>query len=193
MAVIAYIKTGITRGRVMLGIEHDGECRGYSVSEATYVAIGAPHRFSEISDRDLDSIIFEDEVYRAMKKAISILSVSDKSEYVLTGKLITAGFSRAAADTAVAECVGRGYVDESRQIERLVEREANLSLRGRFYIKRKLVSKGYKGADIDRAISALTERGDVDFDANLERLFAKKGAHDEESRRALLYKYGYRI
>lgn len=193
MGKIMYVKNGTAKGRLILGIETDAGLSAYSVSEAMYLSLGSPPRFFEISERDLQDVIFEDERYRAMKKAVNILAASDKSAYMLMSKLIHAGFSKDAAKEAVDECRRRGYIDEARQLERLVEREANASLRGRFYIKRKLVAKGYSSADIDRAIRELTERGEVDFDANFEALVNKKAATSEEERRALMYKYGYRM
>lgn len=192
MAKILYIKEGVSKGRVLIGVDDGEDVKALSVTESTYLAIGAPTRYTELLQRDLDALITEDERYRAMKKAVSILAASDKSSYTLKMKLYQAGFSRESADEAVNECIGRGYIDEDRQLRRLVEREANESLRGRFYIKRKLVSKGYRGADIDRIIYELTDIGEVDFDANFERLAEKKGALDDEARLALKYKFGYK-
>lgn len=192
VAKILYIKEGVSKGRVLIGVDDGEDVKALSVTESTYLAIGAPTRYTELLQRDLDSLITEDERYRAMKKAVSILAASDKSSYTLKMKLYQAGFSRESADEAVNECIGRGYIDEDRQLRRLIEREANESLRGRFYIKRKLVSKGYRGADIDRIINELTDIGEVDFDANFERLAEKKGALDDEARLALKYKFGYK-
>ena len=66
MAGIIYIKEGSAKGRVTIGIDNDGEIKDYSVTIATYAAIGAPGRYSDVSDRDLDTIVAEDERYRAM-------------------------------------------------------------------------------------------------------------------------------
>ena len=85
-----------------------------------------------------------------------------------------------------------GYIDERRQIERAVLSEANRSLRGRSYITKKLISKGYSSADISEVTDELISRGELDFSASFELLCEKKGATTDEERRALLYKYGYR-
>ena len=193
MAEITYITEGSAKGRVTIGVSVDGECHAYSVTVATYSAIGAPARYSRIDDRDLDSIIAEDERYRAMKRAVSIIAASDKSAFTVRNRLRQAGFSSESAEYAVEECIARGYIDEERQLKRLVEREANESLRGKYYIKKKLLARGYRSADIDRAIRALIDDGELDFEANFEHLAEKKGAFDDGSRLQLLYKYGYRI
>ena len=193
MTEIAYIKEGSTKGRVTIGLNIDGECKAFSVTLATYSAIGAPGRYSDVSEREVDAIAAEDERYRAMKRAVSLLAASDKSAYTVRMRLRQAGFSFESIDAAVEECISRGYIDEGRQLRRLVEREANDSLRGRYYIKKKLLSRGYRSADIDRAIRGLEEDSEVDFDSNFERLAEKKSAIDEEARRQLAYKYGYRL
>ena len=104
-----------------------------------------------------------------------------------------AGFSSDASDIALERCNELGYLNEYEQVERAVEREANYKLRGRYYIKRRLSDKGYSLSDINRAIAALTERGDVDFDENFERLVEKKGALTEEEITKLKYRFGYKI
>ena len=108
-------------------------------------------------------------------------------------KLVRVGISYDAADTALDRISELGYLDEDRQLERAVEREANYKLRGRYYIKRKLSAKGYSSAAINRAIERLADSGEVDFKANFEALAEKKGITSEEDRFALEYKYGYRI
>ena len=191
MAKIKYIKTGSAKGRITLGIEYNGDCRGYSVLENTYFSLGSPPREYNLSDTAFARICCEDEEYRAMKKAVSLLAVSDKSTFTMRDKLVRCGFDRDVAQDVVLECVRRGYIDESRQLDRLVTKEANDALRGRMYIKRKLVGKGYRSADIDAAIDRMVAAGDIDFADNFERLAAKKGIEDVESRRILKYKYGY--
>ena len=193
MAEIIYIKEGSAKGRVTIGIENDGETKDYSVTIATYTAIGAPCKYSGISERDLDAVMAEDERYRAMKRAVSLLAASDKSVYNVSSRLRQLGYSAESVESAVQECLARGYIDEQRQLRRLVEKEANEALRGRYYIKKKLMSRGYRSADIDRAIGALEDDGELSFNDNFERLVYKNGADDEESRRKLAYKFGYKM
>lgn len=194
MPTILYIKPDDKRKRVIVGVE--GDDNGVStldISASTYTSVGSPERGACISERDLHSMIFEDEAYRALKKAVSYLSASDKSRYELRAKLLSAGFSREACDLAIERCLERGYIDEARQIERLATREANYKLKGKYYIKRKIAAKGYSPADVERAIARLVESGEIDFSANFEALAEKRGALDEESRTQLKYKFGYRI
>jgi hypothetical protein len=72
-----------------------------------------------------------------------------------------------------------------------VRNEANTSFRGRKRIIAKLASRGYAVGDIEAAIEALVASGEVDFEANFERLLEKEGGGEEAAHR-LRYKYGYK-
>ena len=193
MARVLFVKPVPNKKRIQLGILDDTGEATYTVSETTYLELGSPVSGVEIGPAVLGTVRFADECYRALKYAMSYLSHSDKSRFELKMKLVRAGISSEAADTALERLLELGYLDEARQLERAVEREANYKLRGRYYIKRKLSAKGYSSAAINRAIERLTDSGEVDFEANFETLAEKKGAISDEERFALEYKFGYRI
>lgn len=193
MAKVLFVRPISDKKRVQIGVfDEENECT-YTISETTYKTLGTISAGYNITDSDIGTIRFEDEYLKALKKAMGYLSLSDKSKYELKMKLIRAGFSAEASDTALERLAELGYLDEDRQLERAVEREANYSLRGRYYIKRKLSSKGYPISAISRAIDKLTDSGEIDFEANLERLAEKKGVTSFEDRLALEYKFGYKI
>ena len=193
MATVIFAKPVPSKKRIQIGILESGDEYTYTVTEATYKALGSPMCGYELSVADLGTVRFEDEYIRALKKAADCLSASDKSKFALKIKLLKAGFSSEASDVALERLCELGYLDESRQLERAVEREANYKLRGRYYIVRKLSSKGYSHSAISRAIERLTDSGEVDFKANFEILAEKKGILSDEERYALEYKFGYRI
>lgn len=193
MVTVLFAKCIPNKKGVQLGVLVDDEKCTFTVSEATYVALKSPGVGFEMSESDLGTVRFEDEYRRAFSKALGYLSLSDKSRFELKMKLLRAGFSGEASEMAISRILELGYLDEDRQLERAVEKEANYGLRGRYYIKRKLSSKGYSVYAISSAIDRLTERGEIDFSANFERLAQKKGAVTFEDRRALEYKFGYKI
>ena len=194
MATVLFVKPDEKKKRVGIGItEDDGTTVTLTVKERTYTSLGCPGRGDEIDEGDLADMRFEDEVIRAFRKATALIADVDRSRYELRCKLTLAGYSREAVDLAISACEKYGYIDESRQLERLIEREANRKLRGKYYIKRKLLSKGYSSSDIDRVTRLLVERGEVDFDANFNLLRQKKCPSDDTEITALKYKYGYRI
>ena len=179
-------------GRVILCFSEESEYSRLSVSAPLYSGIGSPRAGSEISEGDIDRLVREDTEWRVVQKSLSLLASSDKNKVELRRKLYECGFDREAVEMAVEYCVNLGYIDEVRQLSILVEREANRALRGRYYIKRKLLSKGYSSSDIDRVTDRLVEEGEVDFVLNFDLLCEKNGARDATSRKILAYKYGYR-
>ena len=193
MAKVLFVKANEKKTRYKLGVEDELDTLTYSVSAATYASIGAPQRGALLSECDLVDIRHDDEIYRATRKAYSLIGASDKSKYALRVKLLQARFSKEAADSAIERCLELGYLDEDRQLLRAVEKEANYSLRGKYGIKRKLAAKGYSLSDIDRAIRILVEQGDLDFDSNFELLSEKRGAQTDEEKLALKYRFGYKI
>ena len=193
MAVIQYVKRQEKSNLLLLGISEGEDSARYTVGAELYESLGAPDRGESLSDREMAEIIYADEEYRAKKKALSLLALADNNECNLRRKLLRYGIRREIAEAVVSEMVGRGYVDEIRQLERLVLREANEALYGKRKILARLVAKGYSLTDVKGVIARLSECGDVDFLRNRERLIERRlgdGAGEEEVKK-LLYKYGY--
>ena len=136
-----------------------------------------------------------DEEYRAKKKALSLLSYSDKNESGLKRRLSQAGFSKDVSEKCVEEMVSLGYIDEERQLRRIILNEANVKLRGPMKILPLLIGKGYSSEDIRRVMHELSDSGEIDFRANAKRLLEKRGVErtDTEEVKKILYRNGYKI
>lgn len=165
----------------------------YTVRVSVYTDIGSPCRGDVLTDDALQILRRADEYYRAKRAALSILSYGDNNERTLRTKLRARSISDEIASEVVAEMVSLGYIDEQRQLSRLISEEANRKLLGPRKIIPKLLSKGYSMKDVRRVIDELTSSGEVDFDENRERLLERQGylADDDEQIKKLLYKYGY--
>ncbi|MBE6533291.1 MAG: hypothetical protein E7676_07380 [Ruminococcaceae bacterium] len=195
MAQISYIRTSKDSLLLLLGIVEDGESQRYTISEQVYSSIGSPAAHTAIDERTLSIIKYADELYRAEKKALSLLAFADNNERTLTMKLARAGFSRDVCVEIAKKMVSLGYVNEKRQLERFLLNEANYKLRGPLKIMPYLVSKGYSSHEVRLVMDELVERGEIDFSENAGRLIEKKlggGATDEEKKK-LLYRNGYKI
>jgi SOS response regulatory protein OraA/RecX len=157
--------------------------------------LGSPSRGTAFTDEELSLIKSEDERIRATKKALSLLSYSDNNEKALVTKLHRAGFSRDIAVGVSEEMVRLGYIDESRQLERLILREANISLSGFGKLLPKLIAKGYSSENIKKITHRLAESGEIDFKENARRLIEKKLPENasREEKKKLLYKNGYKV
>ena len=190
---LSFVKASRSKGYLVLGLIDSGEKHIYTVSEAAYSEIGSPYHPSEIDGGMLESICFADECYRAKSIALRLLSYADNNERSLITKLVSRGIGREVARDTVAEMIKLGYVNEKRQLERIILKEANGSLAGPKKLIPKLMAKGYSRADIDSVIDMLCEAGEIDFQKNKEELIAKKvtrGATEEEIS-TILYKNGY--
>nr|MBE6544977.1 hypothetical protein [Oscillospiraceae bacterium] len=194
MAVLKFVRESKDSSLLSLGIIEGEESARYTVNAAVYAEIGAPEAGELLSEEQMSLIKHADEMHRAMKKALSLLSFADNNERTLRQKLIRAGFNKDISEWVCREMVRLGYVNEKRQLERLILNEANIKLRGPGRIIPTLSAKGYSSSDIREVMHRLAESGELDFKKNARLLIDKKlpGA-DAEEKRKLLYKNGYKI
>ena len=194
MARLLYIRD-VNNSLLLLGVSEEGESVRYTLSRTLYAEIGSPTKGEELSYEAMELIKGYDEEYRAKKKALSLLSYSDKNEVALKRRLASAGFSREVAERTAEEMVNLGYIDEKRQLERVILNEANIKLRGPMKIIPTLTSKGYSSDDIKAKMRELIASGEIDFKANAKRLVEKRlpGCDDSEEIKKLLYRNGYKI
>ena len=195
MAHLKFIREAKDSHLLLLGIAEEGESANYTVNAATYVEIGSPSVGEELDCSQMSAIRYTDQLIRCKKKALNILAYADNNRRNLAAKLVRAGFSREIVDTVCGEMIERGYVNEKRQLERIILDEANRKLRGPLKIIPHLVSKGYSSSEVREVLSELVESGEIDFKSNARALLVKKmpdGA-DEEEVKKILYKNGYKI
>lgn len=166
------------------------EGESHNISTALFDTLGIT-RGCEVDEDTLLLILEDEREYLAMKKALSLLSFADNSPRALRDKLIRSGFSRELSERVVEECISRGYINEQRQIERLVLTEANSSLRGKRYIVAKLARRGYSPSLVSRIVDSLVLEGEIDFHENLTALTKKLGITSPEEKRKIAYKYGF--
>jgi len=170
----------------------DGKSESYTVGARVYSELGGPCRGDLLSEEEL-AVIKEEHAYRvAKKKALSILSCSDNNEKTVREKLVMRGVGREIAAEVAREMVSLGYIDEERQLERLVMLDANSKLFGEDRIIRHLASRGYSVKDVSETVNRLSECGEIDFSENRKRLLEKHPTSDREEEKKLLYRYGYR-
>ena len=181
------------KGYLAITVSGRGENKLYTVRETVYIDIGSPCRGEELSDETLAILIRADEYYRAKRAALSILSYGDNNERTLHTKLRARSISDEIASEVVCEMVSLGYINESRQLERIITDEANRRLQGPRKLIPKLLSKGYSMSDIRQTLERLVDSGEVDFDKNRELLLDKLlgSVRDTEQVKKLLFKYGY--
>ena len=192
--IVIYVKD-TERGYMRVGVADGEKKSSFVISEREYRESGEVRPRDEISDEMLEFFTKCDMRYKAKKRALNILSYGDNSERMLKRKLYTAGISRDIIDEVAEEMRSLGYINSERQISRLVINEVTLHSFGPGKIIPKLVSKGYDRSEVQRVISELVSRGEVDFSEARARLLRAKLSEDadDEERKKLLYKYGYKV
>lgn len=190
---VVYVRASKSRGYTVLGIDSGEGARAYTVPDSVYAQIGSPLGGFQLDGGDFSAVVLADESFRATKKALSLLAYADNNLYNLKMKLRRAGFSREAIDQAAAEMQRDGYVDERRQLERIILSEVRVKLAGPRLIVPKLLAKGYKRDDVESVLDALIYDGQIDFEQVKSLLIEKKlgdsPAADEVKK--LLYKHGF--
>lgn len=194
MAKISYVRKIKDTPLLRLGIVEEGEKLAYTVSERLYSELSGLAVGEEIDEYTLDKIRGEDEYYNAKKKALSLLAYADNNEKTLVRKLLTKGISRSVAEDVAREMVSLGYINEERQLERIILNEANRNFSGPEKIFRKLAAKGYSISKIKEVIRDLLDNGEIDFSKNASALIERKIGPDSsaEEKKKLLFRYGYK-
>ena len=174
-------------------LELSGAEKPLMIRRELYAELGEPSVGYELSPYEYSQIVLDDEYYRATVKALNILSFGDNSKRKLYEKLRRTGFTRDICERVVSDMTSLGYIDEQRQLLRLVESLANVSLLGPHKITQKLMGRGYSPGDIKSAVLALTLTNEVDFEGNFVRLTERLFTADatDEDIIKIKYKYGY--
>lgn len=194
MATLRFIREERESRLLLLGIAEEGESARYTVNLSAFEEIGSPSVGAELTDEQMSVIQHTDRLCRARKKALSLLAFADNNQRTLRMKLARCGFDREISEEVCREMVERGYINEQRQLQRLIVNEANVKLRGPGRIIPALAAKGYSSSDIRLVLHGLVESGEIDFKKNALTLIEKKlpGADPEEEKK-FLYKNGYKI
>lgn len=185
------IKRSNAKGFLLLGFAEGEERRVFAVSEAEYRALGAPLVGDELGEEEALMLEELEEATRAKKKALRLLSFGDNSRRALVAKLRRAGISAAAAERAASEVESLGYLDEERQLARLIEKEVNVNLTGPRKFIPKLAARGYPVSKIREAAERLSESGAISFPEARARLVESLGDAGAEEIEKILFKRGF--
>lgn len=195
MATLQFVREAKNSNLLLLGIIEEGESARYTVNAATFSDIGAPSVGDELDPSQMSAVRHTDELLRAKKKALSILAYADNNRRNLAMKLSRSGFCREVVDAVCDEMTELGYINERRQLERIILDEANRRLRGPLKIIPSLAAKGYSTSEIKAVLNFLVESGEIDFKKNAGLLLEKKLSDDpdEDEVKKTLFKNGYKI
>ena len=192
---ILYIRPSSVKGYLKIGIGKGEGREELFVSEREYSDLGEPRASDGVDSELYEAIKGADMLYRAKKKALGILKFGDNSEKMLYIKLCRAGIDNKTAGRVASEMVGRGYVDDKRQLARLIKSLVTVNNFGPSQIYPRLIAKGYKRGDIESVMDELLSLDEIDFDEAKRRLLERKlpeGATDSDVKK-ILYKNGFSV
>jgi len=129
---------------------------------------------------------YTDSEKKCIRTAMNILAYADNTCRRLVIKLRQKGFSSEDADTAVAYCLEKGYIDEARQLEAAVHHLAVHKLYGRRRITAELNKLGFS-----RTAIAEADYSGIDFAENCYQLWLKRGGILDDRTRQYLAAHGY--
>ena len=175
--------------------EEMSDRESFLLSAKAYADLGIS--LGECDTECYDRVAEAAEIYRAVKKGLSLLSFSRCSKKALVRKLVLKGFSKERATHAADELLQGGYIDE--YADALREAELGVSkLWGENRIRASLYEKGYPEEAISAAMYSLEDNG-VDFSEicaqRLERTTAAIPDDPKEKQKlvASLMRYGFSI
>ena len=193
MTTLKFIREKKDSNLLSLGIGGE-ESVVYTVNLSAFRDAGAPSVGDELDDEQIELLRQSDEYVRATRKALNILAYADNNRRNLSAKLARAGFDRRVCDRVVSDMLNHGYIDEKRQLERIIFVEANVKLCGPLKIIPTLSAKGYSASDIREVMHTLVSSGEIDFKKNAKTLLDKKLPDgDTEEKKKFLYKNGYKV
>ena len=162
----------------------------YRVPREAYDEAGAPAEDEVLSDEALSLLTEKEDARLAYARAVKILAAGDNTRAALLRKLTERGFSRTAAESAVARLSDEGYIKEEEMLLRQLAIYAKRSW-GPKKILPTLLGKGFSREAIRHAMERAKEEGVYDADEVRAALLAALPSDDENARRAWLYKHGF--
>ncbi len=186
------IKQSNAKGYLILGFLTDEGYESFLLSERQYISLGSPSVGDEPDEEALRRISDYGAYNKAKKKALGILSYGDNSRRSLINKLVRSGAERQLAERIADEMQALGYIDEERQIARLIECELRTKIMGPSKLTAKLAARGYMPEKIRAVIRRMTLDGEISFD-ELKRSLIESLPEDasREEVKKILYKHGF--
>ncbi len=189
---IKRIKPSNAKGYLVLELAEEDIALSFTVSESQYSSIGSPLVGDVLSEDAFAALSDYGEYNRIKKKALGILAFGDNSRRGLAIKLRRAGAPQSLSERVADEMLSLGYINEERQLERLIAKEVNERYTGPRKLVPKLVSKGYPVSKIKLTEQRLLEEGIISYTRVKSFLRDKfgEGADKSEIQR-ILYKHGF--
>lgn len=135
---------------------------------------------SDLNSAALSSLTNAQQTLYARNRALNILSAGDCSEQALYDKLITRQIDPAYAAAAVAYCVEKGFVSDSRLLPRYVKHYFETKGYGIMRVRQSLIKKGFRREAIDAALEEYEPNNTAAILSHLQKESPEKLANRKE-------------
>ena len=124
----------------------------------------------------------------ALKTALNIVGFKDNTEEQIRDKLTERGYRPETVGEVLSFLVGKGYVDETRMLERTV----HLLAEGRGYGRRRIREELKRMKFRREVLEAFDGWEDIDFVSICRKLIGKRGGARDDKTYAFLLRRGHR-
>lgn len=125
----------------------------------------------EISDQEIQNILFQEEKVKIRNRAFKILHYRQRSVQELKNRLINIGFNQSLVDEVIDDFIADKTLDDERFARAFVSDYTKLKPKGNKFIYYELMKKGISKEIITRLISERNEK-------ELVKMFVQKKLHN---------------
>lgn len=148
---ISVVKNDPHRFQMFLS-DGDHEETSINISEESIINFQL-HKGKELTELDLEEIIYFEEINQAMKRAIKFLSYRIRTEKEVRDDLEKKGFTDPIIQETISRLKSKNYINDKQFAESFVKTQMNTQDKGPEYIKIALKEKGIHLSLIDAALS----------------------------------------
>lgn len=109
----------------------------------------------EITLKEMNDLISQNELYEVYNKAIKLLGIRMKSEKELRNRFKE--YSKEAVDYALNRLNNDGYLNHANYIKAYIDDQINFKMSGPHKIKRELKSLGFDDSEIDECLNTIND------------------------------------
>ena len=156
----------------------------FSLDEVDALVLGIKPG-KEITDTELNNLMYESQFGKAKAKALEILSQKSMSTRMITDALIKKGYDEAVVTEVINEFTDLGYIDDFNYAMLFMEYAAE-KVWGRKKVVYELGLKGVDSNTIEDALSEFTLPGSVDIVAMISAKYGNEDVSDYKIKQKIM-------
>lgn len=139
-----------------------------------------------LDEKDIQTLNQEDTTEETYQKALKLLNYRPRTEHEMRSRLEGYGFSKPIVDSVIATLLEKNYLNDQQFADEWIENRTTFRPRGKRLLRMELMQKHVDEEEIQTALAALPEEGQLVREAAKKYSSRLKGL-DESSFRKRLY------